>query len=196
MHSSLSILSLLAAVSTVAAQAAGGSGKYKASYATDPSLPKHTIYSPKTPAAGVKFPLITWGNSMCAGDGVGFATFLTELASHGYVIVVSGEGSKFTSSSTNKDMQDSINWAFKNPAAAKYNIDTEKVGTAGQSCGGVQSLHVGSSDPRVKVITLFNSGSLGAGDTAAAKTVNKPIGFFLGGSTDVAYANVRVPTIL
>jgi dienelactone hydrolase len=87
-------------------------------------------------------------------------------------------------------MQDSINWAFKNPTAAKYNIDTQKIGTAGQSCGGIQSLHVGSSDSRVKVITLFNSGSLNAADSAAARTVKVPIGYFLGGPSDIAYSNV------
>jgi hypothetical protein len=193
---SFSILQVLATISVVAeAQkgAGGGSGKFKASYSTDPSLAKHTIYAPVSPPAGQKLPMITWGNSGCAGDGVGFATFLTELASHGYVVVVSGQGSNFNSQSTNKDMADSINWAVKNPAAAKFNIDTEKIGTAGQSCGGIQALHVGVEDTRVKVITLFNSGSLNAKDTATTKQVKVPIGYFLGGPSDIAFANVRKP---
>jgi hypothetical protein len=91
MHSPFSVFSVLTTVSAVAAQATGGSGQYKASAAVDSSLPKHTIYAPKTVPAGIKFPMLTWGNSGCAGDGVGFATFLTEVASHGYVIVVSGQ---------------------------------------------------------------------------------------------------------
>jgi hypothetical protein len=173
------------------AKSTGGSGKYKATSSIEPSLAKHTIYAPKSPPAGVKLPMITWGNSGCASDGVGFATFLSEVASHGYVIIVSGQGTSFTPSSTNKDMADSIEWAVKNPAAAKYSIDTNRIGTSGQSCGGIQALHVGVQDPRVKLITLFNSGSLSAKDTAMAKQVKVPIGYFLGGSGDIAYKNVR-----
>jgi len=169
--------------------ATGGSGQYKAASSVEPSLKRHTIYAPKSPPAGAKLPLITWGNSGCAGDGVGFATFLNEVASHGYVIIVSGVGSSFTPASTNKDMSDSIEWAVKNPAAAKYSIDTNRIGTSGQSCGGIQALHVGASDSRVKLITLFNSGSLNAKDTAMAKRVKVPIGYFLGGKNDIAYNN-------
>ncbi|KAF2666033.1 cysteine proteinase [Microthyrium microscopicum] len=188
MRSSIAAIQVLAAVTAVVeAQAAGGSGKYKATYTTVPGFAKHTIYAPATPPAE-KLPMITWGNSGCAGDGVGFATFLTELASHGYVVVVSGSGSNFNSQSTNKDMQDSITWA-SSPGAAKYNIDTSKIATSGQSCGGIQALHVGQGNPKVKLITLFNSGSLGAQDSVVAAKVNVPIGFFLGGSSDIAFAN-------
>jgi hypothetical protein len=179
-----------------AAGPAGGSGKYKANSVTDPSLPKHTIYAPTSAPAGEKLPMLTWGNSGCAGDGIGFGVFLSEIASHGYVVVVSGEGSAFTTQTTNKDMTDSITWATTNPAAAKYNIDVDRIGTAGQSCGGIQAMHVGTSNPKVKLITLFNSGSLGASDTAAAKTVKVPIGFFLGGSSDIAFANVCTQAIM
>ena len=190
MRSPLSVFQVLATISAVAeaqkggkgAGTTGGSGKYKATSSIEPSLAKHTIYAPKSPVPGVKLPPLTWGNSGCAADGVGFATFLTEVASHGYVIVVSGQGSSFTTSSTNKDMSNSIDWAFTNPAAAKYSIDTTRIGTSGQSCGGIQALHVGAQDPRVKLITLFNSGSLNAKDTAMAKQVKVPIGYFLGGS--------------
>ena len=202
MRSLTSVLQVLAAVSAVAeaqkfggkgVASTGGSGKYKAGSSLESSLARHTIYAPKSPPAGEKLPMITWGNSGCAGDGTGFATFLTEIASHGYVIIVSGVGTSYTPSSTDKDMTDSINWISKNPAAAKYNIDTDRIGTAGQSCGGIQALHVGAQDSRVKLITLFNSGSLNAKDTASAKQVKVPIGYFLGGSGDMAYKNVSNP---
>jgi len=199
MRSLTSVLQVLATILVAAdaqkggqqsgAGSAGGSGQYKAAASVEPSLAKHTIYAPKSPPAGEKLPMLTWGNSGCAADGVGFATFLTEVASHGYVIIVSGQGNSYTSSSTDKDMTDSIEWAVKDPAAAKYSIDIGKIGTAGQSCGGIQALHVGAQDSRVKLITLFNSGSLNAKDTAMAKQVKVPIGYFLGGSGDIAYAN-------
>lgn len=41
----------------------GGSGPYNAWYTTDAGLPKHTIFAPKVaPPAGVKMPVIVWGN--------------------------------------------------------------------------------------------------------------------------------------
>jgi hypothetical protein len=38
----------------------GGSGPYKAAYKADPSLPKHTVYYPKTPPE-IPMPVIVWG---------------------------------------------------------------------------------------------------------------------------------------
>jgi hypothetical protein len=38
----------------------GGSGPYKAVYKADPSLPKHTIYYPKSPP-DIEMPVIVWG---------------------------------------------------------------------------------------------------------------------------------------
>jgi hypothetical protein len=40
----------------------GGSGPYKATYKADPSLPKHTIYYPKTPPA-FAMPIIVYSES-------------------------------------------------------------------------------------------------------------------------------------
>jgi len=65
----------------------------------------------------------------------------------------------------------------------------KKITTSGQSCGGLQAIHVGAQDPRVKVITVFNSGSLNAKDTALAKQVKVPIAYFLGGPSDIAFKN-------
>lgn len=44
----------------------GGSGPYKAGYqAADSSLPKHTIYAPKTPPPE-PMPVIVWGEGKCS----------------------------------------------------------------------------------------------------------------------------------
>jgi hypothetical protein len=65
----------------------GGSGPYKATIFTDPTLPRHTIYAPKTPPpADVKMPVIVWGNGLCAAMGTFFYNFLAEIASHGYIV--------------------------------------------------------------------------------------------------------------
>jgi hypothetical protein len=69
----------------------GGSGPYKATIFTDPGLPKHTIYAPKTPPpANVKMPVIVWGNGLCSAVGTFFQNFLTEVSSHGYIVIASG----------------------------------------------------------------------------------------------------------
>lgn len=35
-------------------------------------------------------PVFVWGNGACSGDGTGYATFLLEIASHGFLVVSSG----------------------------------------------------------------------------------------------------------
>jgi len=61
---------------------------------------------------------------------------------------------------------------------------------AGQSCGGVEAYAVGG-DARVMVIGIFNSGLMTAAESQrTAPTITKPIFYFLGGSSDIAYANV------
>jgi hypothetical protein len=42
----------------------GGSGLYKAQYQADPTLPKHTIYAPKTPPTDISLPVIVWGEGI------------------------------------------------------------------------------------------------------------------------------------
>ena len=46
------------------------------------------------------------------------------------------------------------------------------------------------NDPRISAIGIFNSGFTDAKNTTASK-ITKPIFYFLGGSTDIAFANVR-----
>lgn len=67
-----------------------GSGPYKAIMAMDASLPDHTLYYPANLAAAGKLPVITWGNGACINAGNRFRIFLTELASHGFLVVAGG----------------------------------------------------------------------------------------------------------
>jgi dienelactone hydrolase len=65
--------------------------------------------------------------------------------------------------------------------------DITKIAAAGQSCGGLEALDM-KDDPRVSHIGVFNSGYLQNAERAA--TIKKPTFYFLGGSSDIAYANV------
>jgi hypothetical protein len=67
-----------------------GSGKYPAGYLTDSTLPKHTLYAPKTPPAGTKMPVLVWGEGGCLNGETTYSPLLTEIASHGYLVLVNG----------------------------------------------------------------------------------------------------------
>jgi hypothetical protein len=124
----------------------GGSGPYNAKYFTNPSLPNHTIYAPKVPVPGKKMPLIVWANGACATNGAGFSNFLTEISSHGFMIIANGPpaspwgqggslGGMMGGDKTRAvQLTQSIDWAEKGAAGGKYGeVDITKVGAAGQS---------------------------------------------------------------
>ena len=80
----------------------------------------------------------------------------------------------------------------KQQRAAEYPfLESARIAVAGQSCGGVEAITV-ANDTRIGALGVFNSGLL---TEAESKTVvsaikGKPVFYFLGGSTDIAYVNV------
>jgi hypothetical protein len=67
-----------------------GTGPFKAIMAEDPSLPDHTLYYPANIGPAGKLPVITWGNGACLNAGNRFRDFLTEIASHGFLVISGG----------------------------------------------------------------------------------------------------------
>ena len=69
-----------------------GTGPFKAIMEVDPTLAKHTVYRPNDMSAvgSAKLPIMAWGNGACSADGNSFRLFLTEIASHGYLIIANG----------------------------------------------------------------------------------------------------------
>jgi len=69
-----------------------GSGPFKAIMEVDPTLAKHTVYRPAEMSSigSGKLPIMAWGNGACSDNGNSFRVFLTEIASHGYLIIASG----------------------------------------------------------------------------------------------------------
>ena len=76
----------------VSQTAALGSGAYKAIMEADPGLKGFTVYRPQNLAAlrAHKLPIVVWGEGGCANEGNRFRWFLSEIASHGYVVVAVG----------------------------------------------------------------------------------------------------------
>lgn len=55
----------------------------------DPGLPMHTIYRPKD-LGDTRYPVLVWGEGGCAKNGLMFTEFLSEIASHGFVVIADG----------------------------------------------------------------------------------------------------------
>jgi len=185
------MLSILFLTALVAAQfpvpkpdGTNGSGPYKSDYKVDPGLVGHTIYAPKTPPPD-KMPVILWANGMCMDQGLGFRYFLNDIASYGYIVVANGKP-EGTGQSSDQKLKNALEYVYKsagNPGAFQ-NADKTKIGAAGQSCGGWQAYKV-SGDKRIGLTGIFDSG----GNSASyIKTLHAPIGYFLGGSSDMAYS--------
>ncbi|MEP7352032.1 MAG: alpha/beta hydrolase [Acidobacteriota bacterium] len=98
---------------------------------------------------------------------------------------------------------DAINWALAENSrkGSPYNgkLDASKIAVMGMSCGGIQAYAV-ATDPRVKLVGIFNSGILPASGGAAGPVMedvhkdqldklHSPIFYVTGDKTDIAYEN-------
>lgn len=160
----------------------GGSGPYKAFVASERALADYAIYRPQDLKGTVekvgKLPVIVYGNGGCRNSSVEFEKFLSEIASHGYVIVAIGPLSRKSVEETNSVMggmttADLLNKAIDliteqaNKAGSEYYnmLDLEHIAAMGQSCGGLQAL-TASVDSRVKTTLVLNSGIFKSGGMA------------------------------
>jgi len=64
-------------------------GPYDVVIEHDPGLATHTIFRPSELSMR-KHPVMVWGEGGCADNGMMFAEFLSEVASHGFVIIADG----------------------------------------------------------------------------------------------------------
>lgn len=174
---------------------AGGAGPFKAEMVNDPALPTHTIYRPRDLAAaarGGKLPIIAWGNGACANYGNRFRYFLTEVASHGYLVLAVGpRGPQVVEWKTDitpagapapadrppnsyaAQLGDAIDWAQAENArrGSPYfgKLDPGAVAVMGQSCGGLQAI-ASAADKRVRTLVVLNSGTFPDGTKPLAGT--------------------------
>lgn len=187
----------------------GGTGQYKAVMETDPTLLTHTLFRPQDLnkfSKKEKLPIIVWGNGACFNSPWEHVNFLSEVASHGFLVVAIGhmpkEGVKEKGKSYSSQMIDAIDWAIaanknrKSPFFGK--LDISNIAVSGMSCGGLQTLE-SASDPRIKTVVVCNSGILskqGEGmpgmpqiDKTQLHKIHTPTLYILGGESDIAYNN-------
>lgn len=187
----------------------GGTGAYSAIMYTDSSLTTHTIFRPKDISVfgqKAKLPIIAWGNGACANSPWEHINFLSEVASHGFLVVAIGpmpqEGERGSGRSTSSQLTDAINWAIaqnSDKSSILYGkIDVSKIAVSGMSCGGLQTLET-APDPRVTTAVVCNSGIFinqgggmpgmpGLTKDHLAK-LHTPTLYLLGGEKDIAYNN-------
>jgi dienelactone hydrolase len=180
-------------------------------------LRTHTIYHPET-MSNRALPLVIWGNGGCADNGLAYAVFLGEIASHGYFVVALGFPRAPASSAAanapppanerrndptqTKQMIEAIDWATRHtadPDSPYYgHIDVEHIGVFGHSCGGLQAIQA-AADPRVTTGLFMNSGIVAGEPTAAPVSIRVtkdaladfrgPVAYITGGPKDAAHAN-------
>ena len=187
----------------------GGTGKYSAVMCSEKTLPTHTIFRPKDLTAfgkSNKLPIIVWGNGACANSPWEHMNFLSEVASHGFLIIALGpipvEGEKVNGKTTSSQLIDGIDWAISQNGDKNGiyygKIDVKKVAISGMSCGGLQTLEM-ASDPRVTTIVVCNSGIFNTPGNGISnmpnltkqslKKIHSPTLYLLGGEKDIAFGN-------
>jgi hypothetical protein len=161
----------------------GGTGPYKAVLAGDSSLPTHAIYRPRDLrrfGPKLQLPIVAFGNGGCRNGSGEFRNFLSDIASHGYIVVAIGPagealvgGSEGRLNQTQaSQLLDGVDWIAKEnarPGSEYYQrIAASKVALMGQSCGTRQAAEV-SGDARVTTTVLMNGGGPMSATAAAVQ---------------------------
>jgi dienelactone hydrolase len=201
-----------------------GSGDYPATREEPASLPTHTVYRPADLAKSPKLPVLLWANGGCRNTSVEFTRFLGELASHGYLVIAVGRSNipflvirgSIAAVADQKDangnplivtdpatMIKGLDWAIvensRKDSALYGKVDTSKVATLGQSCGGPQAFKA-AHDPRVTTVVALNSsfptdrapGMVGGtNDGWTAEKLAIPAALFNGGPADSGFTGAE-----
>jgi len=188
----------------------GGTGAFPAIMVEEPSIEAHTIFRPSdlSPFGEEnKLPVLVWGNGACTNSPWEHVNFLSEIASHGYIVVATGyipeNGERYVGPmSTTEQQIEGIDWVYsinedKN-SPYYHKIDVANIALAGMSCGGLQTL-ANASEPRIKTMMICNSGLFLDPKTAVPGMpmpwkedllkIHTPILYMLGGPEDIAYVN-------
>lgn len=189
----------------------GGSGPHAAIATEDPTLPGMTLFRPRNlaPFGGERrLPVLLWANGACANTTQEHKNFLSEIASHGYIVLGIGlldqiDERDETSRRPTRSSQllDALDWIQQRNEAADSvyfgKIDASQVAAMGMSCGGLQAIEI-SGDPRIATTVVCNSGVLqspspykGMPDLRkeALKQFHAPVLYIMGGPSDIAYNN-------
>ena len=185
----------------------GGTGMFKAFAVKEASMPDFVVYRPKdmlhAHARCGALPLLMFGNGGCMDTSIDYEKMLTEIASHGYIVVAIGEmqdtkldrkESHTPSSELMRGMEWMIQQSQTKGSDYYQNVDTSRIAAAGHSCGGAQVL-CNAGDPRIKTCLILNAGmgdmEMAGASRESLRALHTPILYLVGGPSDVAYKNAQ-----
>ncbi len=191
-----------------------GSGPERATTYSDKALPTHTIYRPADLKG--RYPVVLWGNGSCVDSNFGYREFLAQIASHGFIVLAIGpyrdspaprqqrpqDPAQWPPFETSyKQMLEALDWITaenrRQGSAFQGKVVVDKVAAMGHSCGGLQTVKV-ATDRRITTALVLNSGMITDDDQYMVRhelkrsvldQLHAPIAYFIGGESDIAYAN-------
>ncbi len=208
---SLSLLLLLASTLCMAQTVrtktidGGGTGMFKAVAVKDTAMADFVIYHPRDMAHAHArcgdLPLLMWANGGCMDSSAGYERMLTEIASHGYVVMAIGEmedsvDSRKQNHTESSELKRGLDWMLRQnrTKGSDYymNIDTTRIAAAGHSCGGAQVLY-NAADRRLTTCIIMNAGmgdmEMAGASRSSLPLLHTPTLYVTGGESDVAYQN-------
>jgi dienelactone hydrolase len=183
----------------------------------DPGLATHTIYRPRELSMD-EHPVLVWGEGGCAKNGLMFPEYLSEIASHGFVVIADGPpvarppggpgagagaggpppggggppADRFTmvNGTALVAAMDWLETESKDRNSRFYRkVDVERIAAMGMSCGGLMS-YGAANDPRVATVGIWNSGLFPDERNAQIYAgIHGSVIIVTGGESDIAYAN-------
>jgi dienelactone hydrolase len=210
--------STITKLTTVDVQQAGNAptGPFTVVVEHDPGLATHTIYRPRDLSLA-EHQVLVWGEGGCAKNGLAFPEYLSEIASHGFVVIADGPplarpargpgagaaapppgggagppADRF-SMVNGRALVAAMDWLeaeSRNPNSRFYGkVNVARIAAMGMSCGGLMS-YGASADPRVATVGIWNSGLFeDARNASIYAGIHGSVIIVTGGESDVAYAN-------
>ncbi|PWS55049.1 alpha/beta fold hydrolase [Pseudoalteromonas sp. meg-B1] len=182
----------------------GGSGPFSAIADTETSLGNYVIYRPNELNQSIKLPVVVFANGGCMDTSFPFEHMLSDIASHGYLVIALGKmqnslDDRPLNKASNSMIPHAIDWITAqsaNPLSEFYqSANLKKIAIAGQSCGGAQLLAT-AADERVSSYLMFNSGigdmTMASADVKSLQNLHAPVIYFVGGPTDIATENAKL----
>lgn len=183
----------------------GSSGYYKSVAVTDSSLPDFVIYRPQNIIEAVekegKLPILVWANGGCMNSSIHHERLLSEVASHGYMVIAIGKlqmtvDERVHNSTSEDELLKALDWICeqeKTHGSDFYqNVDLNKIAAGGQSCGGAQTFRV-ADDNRIRTYLIFNAGmgnmTMAGANSKSLEKLHGKIIYIIGGKSDIAYEN-------
>jgi hypothetical protein len=144
--------------------------------------------------------VVVWANGGCYRSDFTWETLYNRWALAGHLVVTinAGPGENPLLMSTAQDQAKAIDWATRQNASGPLagKLDLGRVVAAGNSCGGITSLQLASTDARVTAVFVLSGSSAFPGAPVATSRavmdrVKVPVGFVVGGPEDLARANAN-----